>query len=236
MESHEPDENFTNFSITEILKPGFGSKQLTTGVLNLSKGKSTYRQTNNLQLPDFHTWTAHSLHNLGLQFSAYSSKPCHNYVVNKHCSELPDIGVNNTNTLLRNQHTHFGLNLDIRNKTDTHSNTSDSQRELCGSDGESESSPATSPAGSPGTSPNGSNSENGAQDEKLWPAWVYCTRYSDRPSAGNKMFILFFFLTVYCRKINKRFVIRILLSMRVFGYTSNFVRIKTHTQIQPKMN
>ena len=25
------------------------------------------------------------------------------------------------------------------------------------------------------------------KDGKLWPAWVYCTRYSDRPSSGKRM-------------------------------------------------
>ena len=40
----------------------------------------------------------------------------------------------------------------------------------------------------------------GPSGEKLWPAWVYCTRYSDRPSSGRRksrtIFITFFFLTV----------------------------------------
>lgn len=29
---------------------------------------------------------------------------------------------------------------------------------------------------------------------KLWPAWVYCTRYSDRPSSGKCMFRFFLFI------------------------------------------
>ncbi|KAK3090871.1 hypothetical protein FSP39_015372 [Pinctada imbricata] len=43
---------------------------------------------------------------------------------------------------------------------------------------------SSSGPGSPGTvsSPNMSSPET----EKLWPAWVYCTRYSDRPSAGPR--------------------------------------------------
>lgn len=31
--------------------------------------------------------------------------------------------------------------------------------------------------------------DNGSQ---LWPAWVYCTRYSDRPSSGKFKFFIFF--------------------------------------------
>ena len=27
------------------------------------------------------------------------------------------------------------------------------------------------------------------KDGKLWPAWVYCTRYSDRPSSGKNVFL-----------------------------------------------
>lgn len=30
---------------------------------------------------------------------------------------------------------------------------------------------------------------NGASQSMLWPAWVYCTRYSDRPSSGRFCFI-----------------------------------------------
>lgn len=29
------------------------------------------------------------------------------------------------------------------------------------------------------------DSEGGGNVPQLWPAWVYCTRYSDRPSSGN---------------------------------------------------
>lgn len=32
---------------------------------------------------------------------------------------------------------------------------------------------------------------------QLWPAWVYCTRYSDRPSSGNKSFWSFYHDSVY---------------------------------------
>lgn len=37
-------------------------------------------------------------------------------------------------------------------------------------------------AESKGVSP--TNSESTGQQPMLWPAWVYCTRYSDRPSSG----------------------------------------------------
>ena len=30
-----------------------------------------------------------------------------------------------------------------------------------------------------------SGASSGANKEMLWPAWVYCTRYSDRPSSGS---------------------------------------------------
>ncbi|XP_045210374.2 homeobox protein engrailed-1-B-like [Mercenaria mercenaria] len=185
MESHDQDENFTNFSIAEILKPDFGSKQLTTGVLNLSKEKKSYGQTNSLQLADLHTWTAQSLHNLGLQFSAFSPKTCQNFVLNKHCTGFQKHELHSPNNL-RNHNTNYRLNLEVKNKTDILNKSSDSRRESCGSDGESiKSSPATSPAGSPGSSPN-SEAGQKQQDGKLWPAWVYCTRYSDRPSAGPR--------------------------------------------------
>lgn len=185
MESHESDENFTNFSIAEILKPDFGCKQVTTGVLNLSKDKNTYEQTNSLSFQDFHTWTAKSLHSLSLQFSAFTPKTCQNFMLNKHCTELKQHQLHSPNSS-RNQNTNYGLNLDVKNETDILSSGTDSRRESCGSDGESvKSSPATSPAGSPGSSPN-SEAGQGQGNGRLWPAWVYCTRYSDRPSAGPR--------------------------------------------------
>lgn len=36
--------------------------------------------------------------------------------------------------------------------------------------------------------------ENGSQ---LWPAWIYCTRYSDRPSSGNLHFCLIFSFRIF---------------------------------------
>lgn len=43
------------------------------------------------------------------------------------------------------------------------------------------------------------HAEDGSKGEEkkvptLWPAWVYCTRYSDRPSSGMFGFVLVFFL------------------------------------------
>lgn len=37
--------------------------------------------------------------------------------------------------------------------------------------------------------------ENGSQ---LWPAWIYCTRYSDRPSSGELFSICFTFIFFCC--------------------------------------
>lgn len=182
MDSHEVDENFTNFSITEILKPDFGKRQLTAGVLNLSQDKNRRDQTDTFSLQDFQTWTAQSLSYLGLQLSSFSSKSCQSFSVNKQFSEIRQNGHNITNSLQNQQ---FGLNLDVKTN-DTPTRSSDSRRDSCGSDGESEkSSPASSPTSSPGSSPNSNDQDLKQEAGKLWPAWVYCTRYSDRPSAGK---------------------------------------------------
>lgn len=37
------------------------------------------------------------------------------------------------------------------------------------------------------SSSSSSSSEGGSSQPMLWPAWVYCTRYSDRPSSGMSM-------------------------------------------------
>lgn len=36
------------------------------------------------------------------------------------------------------------------------------------------------------------SSENGNSQPMLWPAWVYCTRYSDRPSSGKCFNFIYF--------------------------------------------
>lgn len=36
----------------------------------------------------------------------------------------------------------------------------------------------------------GTSTANGANGQSLWPAWIYCTRYSDRPSSGELHFFL----------------------------------------------
>ena len=51
--------------------------------------------------------------------------------------------------------------------------------------------PNQSPGGTPQTSPVSSDSSKVTSDTELWPAWVFCTRYSDRPSAGLYTEIVF---------------------------------------------
>ncbi|XP_057329293.1 segmentation polarity homeobox protein engrailed-like [Microplitis mediator] len=38
----------------------------------------------------------------------------------------------------------------------------------------------------PSSSSSSSTTTNGANPQSVWPAWVYCTRYSDRPSSGPR--------------------------------------------------
>lgn len=48
-------------------------------------------------------------------------------------------------------------------------------------------------SGSGESSSSSSTLPQNPRDQSLWPAWVYCTRYSDRPSSGE-----FIFLVGYC--------------------------------------
>lgn len=72
------------------------------------------------------------------------------------------------------------------------------RRLTCDSLSDSTKQPLSSPA--PSTSSEGDQSSTGKGNE-LWPAWVYCTRYSDRPSSGmsiltlTKQTIVFIFST-----------------------------------------
>lgn len=44
---------------------------------------------------------------------------------------------------------------------------------------------------SPNYGSSGSVGSQSSAPQLLWPAWVYCTRYSDRPSSGSKISKLF---------------------------------------------
>lgn len=52
------------------------------------------------------------------------------------------------------------------------------------------------------TSTNSSSSKSSSGGPMVWPAWVYCTRYSDRPSSG-KTFFFFFSLFLFIGKFIK---------------------------------
>lgn len=50
--------------------------------------------------------------------------------------------------------------------------------------------PSVASVASSTSSTSSSSTENGSSsDPLLWPAWVYCTRYSDRPSSGESKFL-----------------------------------------------
>ena len=177
------DENFTNFSINEILKPDFGRKQLTTEVLNLSRDRTNSCDCDSTKRSPFLSLGSHPLQYFGYRFGAFTNPSS--------IKPFSDIPITSHNTP---QKKCYGLNLEVRKHKDKRIDSTDtyteSREDSCaGSDGESsKSSPVTSPATSPGSSPESAGRERGekADGGKLWPAWVYCTRYSDRPSAGRK--------------------------------------------------
>lgn len=43
-------------------------------------------------------------------------------------------------------------------------------------------------SGAPSTCGSTDNTQSNQGNANLWPAWVYCTRYSDRPSSGKNLF------------------------------------------------
>ncbi|WAR04438.1 HMEN-like protein, partial [Mya arenaria] len=169
MEAHDSDDSFTNFSISEILKPDFGRKHLTAGVLNLSKDRDTCIDQDTYMC---FNW-ARLQQQFGLNISAFSTPKCLNNSTNIPLSNHNTNSVSNS----RVNKSQNGLNLDVRNVTSKQRDSpsesrtdrrTDRRRESCGSDGESV---ASSPAGSPNTSPSTSTGK-GDEDGKLWPAWI----------------------------------------------------------------
>ena len=175
-------ENFTNFSIDEILKPDFGNNRLTTGVLNLSKDRRveeqiiTYKTYQNLPI---------SFNFYGNQFEVLSKSGLENYCnrpeffkhVNESakCVNFKDRQINGLSETCQTQ---SAKNTKPKYSDDSNDSSGDSVK----------TSPPTSPSGTPGSSPSASP-EQCHQNSKLWPAWVYCTRYSDRPSSGKYHFV-----------------------------------------------
>jgi hypothetical protein len=54
---------------------------------------------------------------------------------------------------------------------------------------------------------------------QLWPAWVFCTRYSDRPSSGKISYSIVFILMVLKEKLN---LTKIRQTKRYFQSHDNF--------------
>ncbi|XP_049603321.1 homeobox protein engrailed-2b [Syngnathus scovelli] len=71
---------------------------------------------------------------------------------------------------------------DSRSSDDSHSDIISRKSELIGSE---ESENVRGDNDNRCSSPQASSASDGAK-QMLWPAWVYCTRYSDRPSSGPR--------------------------------------------------
>ncbi|XP_077259827.1 homeobox protein engrailed-2-A [Temnothorax americanus] len=154
------------FSIVNILKPDFGSKALRT-----KQPVSLHRPS--LLLP----------RDLSLSSSRLSPQSVHKEKDNfpSHNGLTPP--PSKQNGLSRSG----SLESLASSRSSVASNTVTGPSSLCSTSsivGDSLNGDATSGGSSGSTSTSQQNGTNG--QNQLWPAWVYCTRYSDRPSSGPR--------------------------------------------------
>jgi len=156
------------FSIDNILKPDFGRQ--TTPIYNIPSLKKTSNGGSLLSV--------RSSNGLGLQEVGRTSSSKRNSVGSsgngKHGVSAEKLG-------LKNRNNGGALPMDLSKVVSPVSSSADGRDTSSASEGPTAA--ATSPAAAT-TGVSASGTLPGSP-QLLWPAWVYCTRYSDRPSSGK---------------------------------------------------
>ena len=156
------------FSIDNILKPDFG-RQTTPiyNIPNLKKAASSgallsVRSSNGLRLQDLGRTSSSKRNSVGSSGNV------------KHCVSAEKVG-------LKNRNNGGALPMDLSKVVSPVSSSADGRDTSSASEGPAaaaiSSAAATTGVSASGTLP--------GSPQLLWPAWVYCTRYSDRPSSGK---------------------------------------------------
>jgi len=156
------------FSIDNILKPDFGRQ--TTPIYNISNLKKassggallSVRSSNGLGLQDVGRTSSSKRNSVGSSGNG------------KHGASAEKLG-------LKNRNNGGALPMDLSKVVSPVSSSADGRETSSASEG------PTAAATSPATAATGTSSSGNlpGSPQLLWPAWVYCTRYSDRPSSGK---------------------------------------------------
>jgi hypothetical protein len=156
------------FSIDNILKPDFGRQ--TTPIYNIQNLKKASSGGALLSV--------RSSNGVGLQDAGRTSASKRNSVGNsgnvKHGVSAEKVG-------LKNRNNGGALPMDLSKVVSPVGSSADARDSSSASEGPATA--ATSPAAA-ATGLSASGTLPGSP-QLLWPAWVYCTRYSDRPSSGK---------------------------------------------------
>lgn len=193
----------TNFSISAILKPEFGSRKLC-----LDFQSHTHTHPHPIH-PTPHR--PHPLLNSSLSLSIHSHFLNHNHhlqrqqLLHHHQRHQQRLGSSSpvdltvrgrsSQAVPEKQKTERPLPLSTKNSTTTNLNER-RKKSINSHNSEKKTSPINSNQNNNSNKNNNSNSSNNNSDsdntsgngdnKNLWPAWVFCTRYSDRPSSGPR--------------------------------------------------
>lgn len=240
---HQPDqqppdtETPLRFSVVNILRPEFGRE----AILNTKIGKANGGTVPAVQLATRHSPLALprdlSLSSGTARLSPQSPQST-SYATSVHRERQQDTFSSHCG-LASPLHRHTGLSRSgsleslASSRSSIASSSVTSPPSLCsasstiGSDslnGDNNNTPGTS-AGTSASQPNGTNSQS------LWPAWVYCTRYSDRPSSGESNGTRFPLRLLSPRVVDlsvarSRFTFRIVIDIDQFSHNFPFARAR----------
>lgn len=203
-----------SFYIQDILSPGFGNKQLKNqyyAYLNycysLHLHNVTFWQRLQTEKQDFESLGLSLDHHTDYMQKISRNKASDDTQSSKfvQSSEISDAIDNNCNAkiFLAQELVSPGIfsQKTCKSKTVTHVNTINKKQCKKDLDGHCNSITADKVAATPKKEHDSDIRNDGEGESSLWPAWVYCTRYSDRPSSGNSLHVSYFFISHHQQNI-----------------------------------
>lgn len=191
--NHQQNSQPLRFSVANILRPDFGREAIKTAsksVLSTTAIPVQLPQDNSLSLP----------RDLSLSSARLSPPPSTNYAIHRERDSFSHSGLTSPMQRLSRSGSLESLassRSSVTSTSITSAPSSSSTSSTVGTDSLNGDSTSGSNANTSTSQKNNTNSQN-----PLWPAWVYCTRYSDRPSSGKcsrYFFRIFLYIEKFCK-------------------------------------
>lgn len=187
------------FSVTNILRPDFGREAILTKAASKQPVLSSSITINPVQAPQDNSLSLPRDLSLSSARLSPQSPPSTSYAIHREKDTFSQSGLTSPMRLSRSGSLESlaSSRSSVTSTSITSVPSSSSTSSTIGAD--SLNGDGTTNGGNTNTSASQKNNTNG---QSLWPAWVYCTRYSDRPSSGkcNRYFCCIFknFIKIIC--------------------------------------